>query len=291
MSTGLPSFQADHAEWHSYARLLSASHQAYLPEIKSLVRSLPLARARRVLDVPCGDGFYTELLADHLELGSEVVGLDVDSDALKAAAQRTKHRRGKAGIRIFPADIFAMPFDDEEFDFAWCAQSLISLSEPAETPVRSAISDALREIHRVLRPGGQIGLLEQDAMHNLLLPWPADLELALHRAERLGFARMYGHPQQLDMGRQLRKLLTLAGFHPLRRMTLSADRQGIPNRDLHTFLRMYFRELRCRVESDLTREELRKFERLTDPASGDSFFHDPDYEMTWLEFVSLGIKA
>lgn len=291
MSTEPPSLTADHAEWKSYARLLSAAHQVFLPEINSLVGDLPLARARRVLDVPCGDGFYSELLADSLEPGGEVVGIDIDGDALAAAENRAINHTGPATIRVYSADVFALPFENEEFEFAWCAQSLISLSEPEAVPARSGILDALKEIHRVLRPGAQIGLLEQDAMHNLLLPWPADLELALQHAQRQGFARMYGHPQQLDMGRQLRKLLALAGFRPSKRMTLAADRQGVPGSDLHNFLELYFHELRRRVQHDLTSENLKQFDRLTDPDSGDSFFHDRQLEMTWLEFVSLGIKA
>lgn len=291
MSTEIPSYEADHADFHSYANLLSAAHQVFLPEIKSLIGELPLSGVQRVLDVPSGDGFYTELLADQLDSNGEVVGIDIDGDALKAAKQRAKNFSGRAALRICSGDIFALPFDKAEFDFAWCAQSLISLSEPNAIPERSAILKALKEIHRVLKPGAHIGLLEQDAMHNLLLPWPADLELALQHAQRQGFARMYGHPKQLDVGRQLRKLLSLAGFRPQRRMTLAADRQGLPNRDLHVFLELYFAELRRRVKRDLAKDDLKQFDRLTDPASERSVFRDPQCELTWLEFVSLGIKA
>jgi SAM-dependent methyltransferase len=230
-------------------------------------------------------------LAEHLPPGGEVIGVDVASDALAEAKRRAQSHPGPVTIRISPGDVFALPFDHEEFDFAWCAQSLISLSEPEETPARSSIPRALGELHRILRPGGGIGLLEEDAMHHLLLPWPAELELAIQYAQRLGFARMYGHPRQLDMGRQLRKLLAISGFRPVQRITLSADRQGIPKPELRMFLHRHFQELRRRVEQDLSTEDLRQFDRLTDPASESSFFHDPDFEMTWLEFVSLGIRA
>jgi ubiquinone/menaquinone biosynthesis C-methylase UbiE len=291
MSTETPSSRADHSDFKAYASLLSAAHQAFLPEIESLLGDLPLADARRVLDVPCGDGFYSEHLARQLAPGGEVIGIDIDSAALAAARKRAQDHSGTAAIHIHSADVFALPFDEGEFDFVWCAQSLISLSEPTAIPERSSILKALKELYRVLCPGGQIGLLEQDAMHNLLLPWPADLELALQHAQRQGFARLYGHPRQLDVGRQLRKLLALAGFRPRKRMTLAADRQGIPSRELKTFLQLYFRELRRRVEADLSREDLHRFDCLTNPDHDDSFFHDSEWEMTWLEFVSLGIKS
>jgi SAM-dependent methyltransferase len=193
-------------------------------------------------------------------------------------------------LSVCAADIYAMPFPSDRFDFAWCAQSLISLSEPHENPAGPGVGNALREIHRVLRTGGQIGLLEQDAMHYLLLPWPPELELAIQQAQRQGFARMHGHPQQLHIGRRLGKLLAESGFQPWRRITLSSDRQGLPDRDLQRFLQAYLAELRDRVHRDLSRPELRQFDRLTDPESENSFLHDPHFEMTWLEFVFLGMK-
>ncbi len=128
-------------------------------------------------------------------------------------------------------------------------------------------------------------------MHYVMLPWPAELELAIRHAERKGFKRLYGRPEQLDAGRHLGKLLAKSGFEPLRKISLSADRQGIPHDDERAFLTAYFAELRKRIEQDSSRENLRDFDELTDPDSPYSFFQDPEFEMTWLEFVSLGAKA
>ena len=171
------------------------------------------------------------------------------------------------------------------------SQSLISLSNPGDPSPGPGTLNALQEFHRVLRPGGQIAVLEQDAMHYVLLPWPAELELAIHHAERKGFARLYGNPEQLDAGRQLGKVLSKSGFQPLRKISLSADRRGIPHHDERAFLLAYFAELRKRIEQDLSPEDLREFDQWTDPGSPSSFFQDPEFEMTWLEFVILGSKA
>lgn len=290
MSTVLPSPHADHADWDEYANLLSAAHQAHLPEIRSLIQQLPLADVRRVLDVPCGDGFYSELLADQLAPGSEVIAVDLEEAALEAVKKRALRRPGGATIKCQSADVHAMPFPDEHFDFAWCAQSLISLSEPQESSTGPGVRNALCEMSRVLRPGGKITLLEQDAMHYVLLPWPPELELALMESQRRGFARKHGHPEQMHVGRQLGRILAEAGFQPLRRIILTANRQGIPTGELRTFLRAYFAELRDRVRLDLSQEELRQFDRHTDPALKSSFFHDPHFEMSTLEFVFLGMR-
>jgi trans-aconitate methyltransferase len=47
----------------SYVDSQSAFHQAFAADLKELIDGLPIHSNARVLDVPCGTGFYTELLA------------------------------------------------------------------------------------------------------------------------------------------------------------------------------------------------------------------------------------
>lgn len=282
---------ADHAEWSQYADLLAAAHEAHAAEIRSLIDRLPWDGVSRVLDAPCGDGFYSALIAERLGAGAEVLGVDIDEAALAQFEDRAGNANTAARLTSCLADVSNMPFDDGGFDFVWCAQSLVSLSNPEETPPSGELKKALAEFRRVLKPGGIIALLEQDAMHYLLLPWPAELELAIQRAEREGFRRIYGQPAQLDVGRHLGRILSGAGFQLQRRMSLTADRQGVLAGLDQKFLEAYFIELRRRILQDLSRDELSEFDRLTDPHSQDSFFRDANFEMTWLEFVCLARKS
>jgi SAM-dependent methyltransferase len=89
---------------------------------------------RRVLDLGCRYGALTSIYAT----GNQVVGLDVDREALQQAAT--------LGIETQWADVEeGLPFEDETFDVVVAGELLEHLREP----------DALiRESHRVLRPGG-----------------------------------------------------------------------------------------------------------------------------------------
>lgn len=278
---------ADHDEWQNYANLLSAAHAAHLPEIRSLFRRLPWDGVERVLDAPSGDGFFSELIAEQVDPRGEVVAVDIDEAALASLQRRIQRLSDTAPIISYLADVFALPFPDGHFDFIWCAQSLISLAAPKELPPGSGTKNALEELRRVTRPGGRIALLEQDALHYVLLPWPAELELAIQHAQRKGFARLYGRPEQLDVGRQLGRILADSGFQMEQRISLLADRQGKLESAERAFLKAYLEELRSRVHKDLSPDELREFDRLADPDSPDSFFRDRYFEMTWLEFVCL----
>ena len=67
-----------------YARRLDALHQALAGDFRNIVRKLGVQADQIVLDVGCGDGFFTRLLAEN---GRHVFGLD-NSDAFLRYAER-----------------------------------------------------------------------------------------------------------------------------------------------------------------------------------------------------------
>jgi len=89
---------------------------------------------RRILDLGCRTG----ALAAYYAPGNEVVGVDVDRDALARAAERL-------GIETVWADVEAgLPFEDESFDVVVAGELLEHLADPAA---------AVANVRRVLRPG------------------------------------------------------------------------------------------------------------------------------------------
>ena len=91
---------------------------------------------KRVLDVGCRTGMLTQYYAD----GNDVVGVDVDREALAQAAARL-------GIETLWADAEeGLPFDDDAFDVVVAGEVLEHLADPAA---------AVANVRRVLRPGGR----------------------------------------------------------------------------------------------------------------------------------------
>ncbi|MGQ0615096.1 MAG: ArsR/SmtB family transcription factor [Planctomycetaceae bacterium] len=99
---------------------------------------LGLVRLGDVLDIACGDGAVSALLAPH---AASVVGLDRDETLLRRAAARCapnlSFRRG---------DMHALPFPEGSFDEALLLNCLTCTEKPGR---------ALAEAARVLRPGGR----------------------------------------------------------------------------------------------------------------------------------------
>jgi demethylmenaquinone methyltransferase/2-methoxy-6-polyprenyl-1,4-benzoquinol methylase len=107
----------------------------------------------RVLDGCCGTGDLA--LADE-RAGGRVVGLDFSERMLERA------RRKSASIEWVRGDLLQLPFEDASFEAATVGFGVRNVADL----VRS-----LRELRRVLRPGGRLGILEITEPRGLLRPF------------------------------------------------------------------------------------------------------------------------
>jgi SAM-dependent methyltransferase len=95
----------------------------------------------RVLDVGCGSGWATRLLAEYASNG-QVTGIDI-SDEMINLARESSRSFPQCDFEIASAE--RLPFNDNEFTHAFSMESLYYYRD---------IPGALKEIHRVLKPGG-----------------------------------------------------------------------------------------------------------------------------------------
>jgi demethylmenaquinone methyltransferase/2-methoxy-6-polyprenyl-1,4-benzoquinol methylase len=114
---------------------------------RALVRALAPARGARVLDVATGTGLVAaELLARH---DVNIVAVDQSPEMLAAARRRFARRTGE--VELLEAQAEALPFPAASFDAVTFTYLLRYVDDPAAT---------MRELARVLRPGGRIASLE-----------------------------------------------------------------------------------------------------------------------------------
>ena len=114
-------------------------------EMHPLVRQwCGLEDGMRILDVGCGTGYFTRLLAGG-EQRVSAVGLDIEEPFIKYA-QTLADAEGLP-IEFVTGDALNLPFADGSFDLVVSHTFLTSVSDPAK---------ALGEMKRVIRPGGKI---------------------------------------------------------------------------------------------------------------------------------------
>lgn len=116
----------------------------WAPKAMALANPQP---GERVLDVACGTGVLTRLVAISIGPRGRVVGLDLNPDMLAVGRKITNNSSSATPIEWREGDACAIPFDDEAFDIVFCEFGLISI------PDRIA---ALKEMRRVLMSGGRL---------------------------------------------------------------------------------------------------------------------------------------
>lgn len=133
---------------HKRAELHSPMSERWLYEIKN---QLPQDRNLRILDVGCGAGFFSVLLAKE---GYQVTGVDLTPDMVENA--RTLAEEEKTDCEFFVMDAENLRFADESFDVVISRNLTWTLPD---------VKSAYREWVRVLKKGGI--LLNFDANYGL----------------------------------------------------------------------------------------------------------------------------
>ncbi|MGV9564510.1 class I SAM-dependent methyltransferase [Streptomyces sp. NPDC003480] len=155
----------------------------------------------RILDIGCGPGTITADLAELVPDG-QVIGVDRAQGVLEQA-RATAAARGITNIDFAVADVHALDYPDDTFCVVHAHQVLQHVGDPVQ---------ALREMHRVTRPGGFIAVRDADYAAMTWYPASKGLDDWLDLYRRVARANG-GEP---DAGRRLRSWALAAGLADIR---------------------------------------------------------------------------
>ena len=151
--------------------------RALAPSYRGMVRTLldimAPAAGETILDVGCGSGALDRMLAHRYGAANPITATDVNPFLLREAAALAAEEGLDATIRFRQANAEALPFPDATFD---CAYTVTVLEE-------CDADQALRELHRVVRPGGRVGVIvravDMPQWWHLDLPEPLRTSVAI----------------------------------------------------------------------------------------------------------------
>lgn len=122
-----------------FAKVMPGSHAGVYADVAAL---LALSSDDDLLDVGCGPGAF---LAEHGQAARTVTGLDASNVMVHEAEQRLASRIGAGTARVVLGSSDDLPFDDGEFS------AVAVITAPMD----------LTEVHRVLRPGGRLVVVDE----------------------------------------------------------------------------------------------------------------------------------
>lgn len=126
---------------------------------KALIEQAALLPGQRVLDLACGTATLT-IAAKQGTPDADITGVDGDPDILERA--RDKARRAGAELRFDQALSHQMPYPDASFDAVLSSLFFHHLDRQSKLAT-------LREVHRVLKPGGRLHIADWGKAANPLM--------------------------------------------------------------------------------------------------------------------------
>ncbi|MGW1836507.1 class I SAM-dependent methyltransferase [Streptomyces sp. BBFR2] len=182
-----------------------ACEQPYL----DLLGQAGIRPGQHVLDAGCGTGDFLPHLAALVGDEGAVTAVDLAGENAALAADRVAAWRLPCPTDVRTASLLDLPFPDDTFDAAWCANTVQYLDD-------EELARVLAELSRVVRPGGILAVKDLDA--HLITARPADPYLFTDFFRAAGAEP--GYARQLLRTRELYRHLKRAGLTGVRQQTL-----------------------------------------------------------------------
>lgn len=171
-----------------------------------MVNQLQVKATANALDVCCGTGDLAIELAKRIPNG-RITGIDFNHKMLKLAFEKTKMI---GNLVLVQGDAMHLPFDDNTFDIVTIGFGLRNVPDADQ---------ALSEIYRVLKPGGQFANLEMSQPTNPMVKfgWKAYFNIFPVMASIAGgnyrdYQYLKKTSQQFVSAHQLARMMKAAGF-------------------------------------------------------------------------------
>ena len=117
---------------------------------KDVMKRMMVTKGDKALDVCCGTGDWSLALAENVGMQGEVTGLDFSENMLSIAIKK-KQESNVSHLRFLHGNAMKLPFEDNTFDCVTIGFGLRNVPD---------YITALKEMHRVVKPGGKVVCLE-----------------------------------------------------------------------------------------------------------------------------------
>jgi ubiquinone/menaquinone biosynthesis C-methylase UbiE len=254
------------SETGEYMQKLLVMNPLMEPIYREAIRALELPKGSQGLDAGCGIGLQMPLLADAVGPKGHITGLDISPEFIAHAEGIAKKSGLSEQISFKVGDVYDLPFDEDTFDWLW---SSCCVGYPSSEP-----EPLLRELSRVIRPGGKVAILIYSSQ--LLLPGYPVLEARLN-ATSAGIAPFTCEMKPQNHFTRILSWFRDAAFEESTVKTLVGDVFSPLSPDIREAVSSLISMRWPGADEELSPEDRDLFQRLTHPESPACILNLQDY--------------
>jgi len=268
------------AQVPDYGPLLEAYHRARERLYHQIIREALCGstRAALILDAGCGDVFYSRLLAQVLGPQAHIVAVDHNPALLDLLS----HPDLPPTIHGCLSDLEQAGLRPGVFDAIWLCRAMHSALDPLRR---------LAALVPLLRPGGQLVVIENDFAHHPILSFPADFGYRIIEAHHQYLKSRCADGTSLERYHAARHLpiwLAQVGLDSICAHTYIAEDVAPMGADAETYWQLFLGWLGCRIWPFLSADEQETYLRAFAPTSADYLLRRPGFYCLELTTVVCG---
>jgi len=252
-----------------------AYHHVREPLYRTIIGDLQLSPAARILDAGAGDTYYSQLLSRLLGPAAQIVAVDNHLRLLGAMPNSPPN------VQRCLSDLDHLGLAPGCFDAVWFCRSMHSAPDPLAR---------LAALLPMLRPGGQLIVIENDTAHHPILPFPADFEQRLRQA-RLHYERTRCDSAACERYRaatHLSRWLVHLGLSGVSAHTYVSEDLAPLSPEVEAYWQKYLAWDANHLEPYLSPADAKRYCAAHDPSSPDYLLSQPGCYLVELTTVAIG---
>ena len=278
---------------------IDAHFESCKPEYEAQLRSVGFERGWHVLDAGAGTGGFLPWIADIVGDTGQITALDLAQENVEEIERNVGAWGLPCLVQAVAGSILDLPFEDDAFDAAWVANTLIYVYDDTH-----GWGPVLAELCRVVRPGGLIAIKDIDVSLNRIRPSDPLLLPHFYSAVIRNWDR--SNASEIRYTWKIGRALARAGLTDVRQVTTLIERRSpLASVDLE-FLKLRFGSYASVIlpiaqgktigemadwfglREKKTAEELRFWEAMARFDDPDHIFNHPDFYWSEGQVLALG---
>ena len=258
-------------------------HKTKETERNKMVDDMPLQEGDVVLDLACGPGLWTSLLAEKVGPEGEVVGVDFSTDLIEYARGELKTKREQIQdvVRFKEGDLYNIPFENDIFDLVLCGNTFAYITKPFK---------ALEEQKRVTRRGGRVVAKDFDNGIIILHPIKPSFSQKVMAAAAHSLEENPPEPRFDNyIGRKIRGLFLEAGFKHVSNKSYAVRKFSPLSREAKRYIRGTAEWYARIAKPYLSQDELQKWREYFDPNSDHYILDKEEFYLCMVEMLTVGM--